>query len=87
MRYTQEEFLEIIQRYNNTDRKTITINLIMIYRKLGIKNKTVIEETGYSNYKVNSWTALSSPNIPMFEDALLLAVKYGFDIQDLIKEN
>lgn len=68
------------------NRKTITINLIMLYKTLGIKNKTVMEELNYSSYKVNSWTALSSPNVPTFEDALVLAVRYDFDIKDLIKE-
>ena len=58
----------------------------MIIKKLGIKNKQVIEDTGYSPYKVNSWLAISSPNIPTFEDALMLAVRYNFDIEDLIKE-
>ena len=85
MSYTQEEILKLIKTYNNTDRKTITLNLIMLYKKRGIKNKVVIEETGYSHYKVNSWTALSSPNIPTFEDALLLAIKYDFNVEELIK--
>ena len=86
MQYTQTEFLEIMQKYNNMDRKTITINLKYIYQKSEIKNKDVIADLGYSSYKVNSWTALSSPNVPTFEDALILAVKYQFDIKDLIKE-
>lgn len=84
--YTQEEFLEIIKKYNSMDRKTITINLSTIYKKKEIKAKDVIEDLGYTSYKIHSWTAMSSPNIPMFEDALLLAVKYNFDIKELIKE-
>lgn len=68
------------------DRKTITVNLCMVYKKLGIKNKTVIEDFKYSSYKINSWTAMSSPNVPTFEDALALAVKYNFDIKSLIQE-
>lgn len=75
-----------MKKYNNMSRKTITINLSMLYKTLGIKNKSVIEEFNYSSYKVNSWTALSSPNVPTFEDALALAVRYNFDIKDLIKE-
>ena len=86
MQYTQEEFLEIINRYNSIDRKDIKINLLTIFKKKEIKNKQIIEETEYTPYKVNSWFAFSSPNIPTFEDALMLAVKYDFDIQDLIKE-
>lgn len=85
MQYTQEEFLNIINTYNNADRKDIKINLLTIFKKKGIKNKQIMEETEYTPYKVNSWFAFSSPNIPTFEDALMLAVKYDFDIQDLIK--
>lgn len=86
MQYTQEEFLNIISTYNNADRKDIKINLLTIFKKKGIKNKQIMEETEYTPYKVNSWFAFSSPNIPTFEDALMLAVKYNFDIQELIKE-
>ena len=86
MQYNQEELLDIINKYNIIDRKTIKINLLIIIKKKGIKNKQIIEETQYTPYKVNSWLALSSPNIPTFEDALMLAVKYDFNINDLIKE-
>lgn len=85
IQYTQSEFLDIINNYNNTDRKDIKINLLMITRKIGIKNKRIIEDTGYNPCKVNSWFAMSSLNIPTFEDALMLAVKYSFDIKELIK--
>lgn len=84
--YTQSEFLDIISRYNNADRKNIKINLLMITKKLGIKNKQIMEDTCYTPSKVNSWFAMSSLNIPTFEDALMLAVKYNFDIKELIKE-
>lgn len=84
--YTQQEFLEIMQKYNNMDRRIITINLSTISKRLGIKNKQVIEDTGYNAHKVNSWFALSSPNIPMFEDALWLSILYDFDIKELIKD-
>lgn len=86
LQYTQREFLSIISKYNNADRKDIKINLMMIFKKKGIKNKQIMEETEYTPYKVNSWFAFSSPNIPTFEDALMLAVKYDFDIQELIKK-
>lgn len=86
MKYTQKEFLEILIEYNNMDRRNISINLSMIFKKIGIKNKQVIEDTDYSPSRVNSWFAISSPNIPIFEDALMLAVMYDFDIKELIKE-
>lgn len=68
------------------NRKDIKVNLLMVFKKKGIKNKQIMEETEYTSSKVNSWFAFSSNNIPTFEDALMLAVKYDFDIQDLIKE-
>ena len=58
----------------------------MAIKKAGIKNKQIIEDTEYTPSKVNSWFAISSPNIPTFGDALMLAVKYNFDIKELIKE-
>lgn len=58
----------------------------MIFKKKGIKNKQIVEDTEYTPYKVNSWFALSSTNIPTFEDALMLAVRYDFGIEELIKE-
>ena len=58
----------------------------MAIKKAGIKNKQIIEDTGYTPSKVNGWFAVSSQNIPTFEDALMLAVKYDFDIKELIKE-
>lgn len=86
MQYTQQEFLDIINKYNNIDRKDIKINLLMIVKRKGIKNKQIMKDTEYTPSKVNSWFALSSQNIPTFEDALMLAVKYDFDIGELIKE-
>ena len=68
------------------DRKNIKINLLIIAKKIGIKNKQIINDTGYTQYKVNSWFAMSSTNIPTFEDALTLAVKYNFDIKELIND-
>ena len=84
--YTQKEFLEILNEYNNMDRKDVTINLSIIIKRLGLKNKQIIKDTGFSPSKVNSWFAVSSPNIPTFEDALMLAVKYNFDIKELTKK-
>lgn len=82
---TQKEFLAIINEYYNMDRKDLTINLSIVIKRLGLKNKQIIEDTGFSPSKVNSWFAVSSPNIPTFEDALMLAVKYNFDIRELLR--
>lgn len=86
MSYTQEELLKLIEKYNSIDRKVLTINLSTTYKMHGFKNKDIIKDFGYTTYKVNSWSAMSSPNVPTFEDALKLAVKYGFSIEDLLVE-
>lgn len=86
MEYTQKDFLNIINKYNTANRTDIKINMLTIFKKKGIKNKQIIEETEYTPYKVNSWFAFSSPNVPTFEDALMLAVKYDFNIKELIKK-
>lgn len=84
MTYTQEEMLKLIEKYNSIDRRDLTINLSMIYKIYGFKNKDIIKDFGYTSYKVNSWSAMSSPNVPTFEDALKLAVKYGFSVEELL---
>lgn len=84
MTYTQEEMLKLIEKYNSIDRRDLTINLSMIYKLYGFKNKDIIKDFGYTSYKVNSWSAMSSPNVPTFEDALKLAVKYGFSVEELL---
>ncbi|MGN0469014.1 MAG: hypothetical protein ACI4GY_09845 [Acutalibacteraceae bacterium] len=84
MAYTQQELLDLIERYNSIDRKDLTINLSMVYKIHGFKNKDIIKDFGYTTYKVNSWSAMSSPNVPTFEDALKLAVRYGFSIEELL---
>ncbi|MBQ8029892.1 MAG: hypothetical protein IJ262_10870 [Clostridia bacterium] len=85
MKYSEKEILGLIERYNSMNRKNITINLSTVYKTHGFKNKDIIRDFGYTPYKVNSWSALSSPNVPTFEDAIRLAVKYSFSIEELLK--
>lgn len=85
MKYTQQQILELMEKYNSIDRKRLTVNLSTVYRIYGFKNKDIMRDFGYTSYKVNSWSAMSSPNVPTFEDALRLAVRYGFSIEELLK--
>lgn len=85
MKYTQQQILELIEKYNSIDRKRLTVNLSTVYRIYGFKNKDIMKDFGYTSYKVNSWSAMSSPNVPTFEDALRLAEKYGFSVEELLK--
>lgn len=82
---TQREFLELINQYNSTDRKILKGNLKRILVEQGIKPKQIIE-LNYSSPNVYSWLAPTAPNIPMFDQALHLAVEFGFDVQEFLKE-
>ena len=83
---TQEEFLDIMETYNTIDRKIIKTNLVRVYRTYGFKNKDVREELDMAKSKVDAWTTMIMPNIPTFYDAMRIAVHFGFDIAELIRE-
>jgi hypothetical protein len=84
MNYTQEQLLEIIKTYNNTDRQTIKKNLKILKIKYNFSNADITSELGHKPEKVRGWFSVSNPYIPTFEDALSLAVKYGFDITEMV---
>jgi hypothetical protein len=82
---SQREFLELINQYDNTDRKIIKQNLKRILVEYGIKPKQIIE-LGYKSPNVYAWLAPTAPNVPMFDQALHLAVEFDFDVQEFLKE-
>lgn len=82
---TQREFLELINRYNLVDRQVIKKNLKRILTEYGIKPKQIIE-LGYSSPNVYSWLAPTANNIPLFTQALHLAVEFNFDVQEFLQE-
>jgi len=84
IQYTQAEFLQIIKQYNSTDRKIIKANLKHIMDIYGIKPADIIA-LGYSSRNVYAWTNRSTSNIPLFEQALNIAVKFNFSITEFIK--
>ena len=84
MEYTQAEFLQLIQQYNSTDRRIIKANLKHIMDIYGIKPADIIA-LGYSSRNVYAWTNRSTSNIPLFEQALNIAVKFNFSITEFIK--
>ena len=84
IQYTQAEFLQIIKQYNSTDRKIIKTNLKRIMNIQGIKPADIIS-LGYSPRNVYAWTNKSTNNIPLFEQALNIAVKFNFSITEFIK--
>lgn len=84
MQYTQAEFLQIIQQYNSTDRKIVKSNLKRIMDTYNIKPAD-IAALGYTSRNVYAWTNKSTKNIPLFEQALNIAVKFDFSIIEFIK--
>jgi hypothetical protein len=82
---TQGEFLNLINQYNSIDRKIIKGNLKRILVEYSIKPKQIIE-LGYTSPNVYSWLAPTANNIPMFDQALHLAVEFDFDVQEFLKE-
>ena len=84
MEYTQAEFLNIIKQYSSTDRSIIKANLKRIMNIYGIKPADIMS-LGYSPRNVYAWTNKSTNNIPMFEQALHIAVYFDFSITEFIK--
>jgi uncharacterized alpha/beta hydrolase family protein len=84
IQYTQAEFLQLLQQYSSTDRKVIKANLKRIMDMYGIKPADIIA-LGYSSRNVYAWTNRSTSNIPLFEQALNIAVKFNFSITEFLK--
>lgn len=83
-KYTQQEILNLMNRYNATNRQIIKANLKRILSEQDIKPKQIIE-LGYKSPNVYAWLAPTAPNIPMFDQALNISVMFGFNIKELIQ--
>ena len=81
--YTQEEFLQIIKTYNNTDKQLIKKNLQILKVKYDFKNSKITADLGHKVEKVRGWFSNANQYIPTFEDALQLAIQYNFDIKEM----
>lgn len=80
----QVEILSLLNDYNNADRKVIKENLKKVMRSYKFKSADIMD-LGYNKYNVYSWTNSRANNIPMFDQALHLAVHFGFDVRELLK--
>ena len=80
----QVKILSLLNDYNNTDRKTIKDNLKRVMHQHNFKSAEVMD-LGYNKYNVYSWTNIRANNIPMFDQALNIAVHFGFDVKELLK--
>jgi len=83
--FTQSEVLNLLQKYNNTPRQIIKQNLKETRTKHKFKNMHIVNQLNFKKNKVNGWFNKSNPVVPTFEDALILAETFKFDITELIK--
>lgn len=84
--FTQCEILELIRKYNNTDRQTIKQNLRRIMQERRLKAKD-ITELGYNKNNVGAWLGKTVSNIPMIHQALDISTNFNFDVREFLKEN
>jgi len=84
-KYTQQELLTIINRYNTLPRKIIKSNYKRILSEYNIQPKQIMDELGYGTSNVHCWSTKSSANIPMFPQALSIATAFDFDVHEFIK--
>ena len=80
---SQAEILELIKAYNSTDRTIIKANLRRLMLEYSIKPGDIIS-LGFKSNNVYSWTNQASKNIPMFEQALNIAIEYGFNAKEFL---
>jgi len=83
--YNQAEILELINQYNNTDRKLIKANYKRILNDFNIMPKEIME-LGFAKNNTYAWSTISSPNIPMLDQALTIACAFDFDVEEFLKE-
>jgi|GEM_PF-2165753 len=81
----QTEMLQLINQYNDTDRKVIKDNLKRIFANLKLKRNDILN-LGYSSSNIYSWFANVNSNIPMFNQALHLSVMLDFDVRELTRD-
>lgn len=80
----QVKILSLLNDYNNTQREIIKKNLKRVMNQYNFKSAEVMD-LGYNKYNVYSWTNSRANNIPMFDQALNIAVHFNFDIRELLK--
>lgn len=85
-KYTQLELLDIMQQYNDTDRQIIKRNLQIVKEIYNFQNVDIMKDFDYKEEKIKGWFNRSNPVIPIFQDALRLAVHYDFDITELLEK-
>ncbi len=83
LKYNQSEMLELINQYNQTDRKLIKQNLRHILTTHNIKPKHIIQ-LGFARPNVYAWMAPTTNNIPLINQALTIACAFDFSIEEFL---
>lgn len=83
--YNQNEILGIMKQYNSTNRKTIKANYKRILNQFNIQPKEIMG-LGYAKNNTYAWSTISSPNVPMLDQALHIACAFDFPIEEFLKE-
>ena len=81
--YSQIEVLNLINQYNQTDRKLIKSNLKRILTTHNIKPKQIIS-LGYTSANTYAWLSPATNNIPLINQSLEMAVAFNFDVQEFL---
>jgi len=76
----------LIKDYNSTDRAIIKANLKRLMIDYNIKSADIIQ-IGYKPNNVYAWTNKGGNNIPMFDQALSIAVKFDFDVKKFFESS
>jgi hypothetical protein len=84
MSLNQNEILDLINQYNSTDRQIIKNNLRRLMDDHNIRPIDIME-LGFARNNVYAWTNQTSVNIPLFEQALQIACKWEFTIEEFLK--
>lgn len=83
----QNEMLEVMTKYNTMSRKVIKENLFHIRDSKNLKRKDIVDKLGYETEKIAGWFNRGNDTIPLFEDALKVAIMCDVSITDLVRED
>jgi len=84
----QAEFFNLMNRYNNVDRKIIKANLKRLMKEKEIKPNDImlLFTKDFTINNVYAWTNKAANNIPLFDQAFNIATKFNFSVEEFLKE-
>lgn len=81
----QKWLINLMERFESTDRKTIKANLRRMTVK-SLKAPSDVIELGFSTGSVRAWFGRTSDAYPIFKNALIIANAFKFDMDEYLKE-